>query len=181
MSLCTCEHIDCRCIDWDSTHHNACPVLAGSLSLAPLQDFFFFFFFFFLFFCFVFVLKLWTWPVRSCVIPLISWFPFKGASLRIYLSSLSHQFCCFTIGLGPVTVRVPLVVNLQKALCLLGFMYCISFIFSIDRVDTYLKGNGGHVRVSVDGQTLATDQPIRRAGVSNCTIIFCHDLEEAFI
>lgn len=62
-----------------------------------------------------------------------------------------------------------------------GFYVLYLFHFSIDRVDTYLKGNGGHVRVSVDGQTLATDQPIRRAGVSNCTIIFCHDLEEAFI
>lgn len=128
MSLCTCEHIDCRCIGWDRTHHNACPVLAGSLSLAPLQDFFFFFFFFF-FFLFCFCFEVVNLTCQELCDPLSYHdFLFKGASLRIYLSSLSHQFCCFTVGLGPVTVRVPLVVNLQKALCLLGFMYCISFI-----------------------------------------------------
>lgn len=67
---------------------------------------------------------------------------------------------------------------------MLGFMYCISFHCSIDGVDAFFEGGERRAGVAVDGSDpFAADQPIRRAGSKkkNCTTIFCHHLEEAFI
>lgn len=99
----------------------------------------------------------------------------------LFLSSLSHPLFVVSYRFRTLrTVHASLVVNLQKASCFSGFY--VLYLFALSHSWCRFVFDGGwEGGCQSMGQTLAADQPVRRAGSKNCTTIFCHHLEEAFI
>lgn len=66
---------------------------------------------------------------------------FKGGGAHLDSSVFPSRAHLIVLDLGPVTVRTPLVVYLQKATCYAGFYVLYLFHCSLAGVDGYLKGN----------------------------------------
>lgn len=87
---------------------------------------------------FFFFFKVINLTFRNCSIPGVS---FKGGGAHLDSSVFPSHAHFVVLDLGPVTVRAPLVVNLQKATRYAGFYVLYLFHCSIAGVDAYLKGN----------------------------------------